>query len=283
MQLVAEQVFGVEMDWFFNQWFRGVGEAEVEVTYATRQTEDGQYRIQGVIEQRAVIGKESTPLPGMHFVGILPVTVEMKKDQHTTHRVFMRSATTPFSFKVPEKPRRVLPNHHGELLARSVEARSASWEEVERLVAEVPASAARSPMRQGVDHFPVAFRDQILTALDIEAQPGAAPRDDSADHCPEWIREEVPPALAYICRETPAYFAEYRRSIEEVFRQATALMEFRTDWKRHGDWWTATVTLVRYDDRRLEAGPAVAFTYVQGDTGKSYIVASLPAGSGAGR
>jgi aminopeptidase N len=121
IQKVAEKAFGGDMEWFFNQWIRGVGLPEFSVVYTTRRTEDGNYLISGKVKQRVVVGKEKTPVPDVFYrhVGHITVT-DRKGTEYPPVRFIVEGEETPFQFKVPKEPYEVAFNKYGEILAHDV-------------------------------------------------------------------------------------------------------------------------------------------------------------------
>ncbi|TDI13757.1 MAG: hypothetical protein E2P04_02640, partial [Acidobacteria bacterium] len=120
IQRVAEQAFGGGMDWFFDQWIRGVGIPEYTFTYETVPKEDGTYTITGEIEQRVVMGKDRDEIKGRYFQSIVPITVVAKGGTEYKKQVVLKGVKTSFEFSVPEKPRKVILNKYGEGLAHDV-------------------------------------------------------------------------------------------------------------------------------------------------------------------
>ncbi len=122
IQRVAEETFGVPMDWFFDQWIRGTGLPEFELVYDTRATEDGNWLIEGKLIQRVVVGNPRHELTGVQFGGFVSVTAIGKKSKREyPTRLALEGAETPFMFKIPEKPGKLLLNKDGEMLSRKVE------------------------------------------------------------------------------------------------------------------------------------------------------------------
>jgi len=71
IQQVAERAFGgvgqdgqsynVDLEWFFDQWIRGIGIPELRMTVENRQTEDGAYLVDGKIRQLFCAGRHDSP------------------------------------------------------------------------------------------------------------------------------------------------------------------------------------------------------------------------------
>ena len=67
------------MDWFWDQWIRGVGLPQFTFNYTTRKTEDGSYLIEGKIRQRVVAGPDKAVLPGVFFNALAKVVAIGRK------------------------------------------------------------------------------------------------------------------------------------------------------------------------------------------------------------
>jgi len=117
IQRVAEESFGGTMEWFFDQWVRGVGIPEYSFSYSSRLAEDGNYIIEGKVKQRIVAGLKKQPLDDVFYRGIVPITVTGKDKQEYPARLLVENAETPFAFKVPVEPLEVSLNKYGEVLA----------------------------------------------------------------------------------------------------------------------------------------------------------------------
>jgi aminopeptidase N len=109
-----------DLEWFFDQWIRGVGIPEYSFNYTYRQAEDGTWVVQGNIKQRVVLGAEKREMPGQVFRGKIMITVLDKKKQEYNVPVVISDEDTPFAFKVPEEPFEVTLNKNGEMLAHDV-------------------------------------------------------------------------------------------------------------------------------------------------------------------
>jgi aminopeptidase N len=120
IERVAEETYGGDMSWFFDQWIRGVGMPEYSFKYDYRRTEDRQYLVEGRIKQRVVFGKKKEELDGVFFRGVVPITVLGKDRQEYTIKVLVEGEETPFNFKLPVEPREVTLNKYGEMLAHDV-------------------------------------------------------------------------------------------------------------------------------------------------------------------
>lgn len=126
IQRVAEQSFGGNMDWFFDQWIRGVGLPQYSFNYRTRQAEDGNWIVEGNIKQRIVVGKGEHELRGESYRGIISITVDGADKQEYPVQVLLDGPDTPFQFKVPVEPIELTLNKNLEMLAHDV-LENRSW------------------------------------------------------------------------------------------------------------------------------------------------------------
>ena len=121
IQQVAEKSFGGTMEWFFDQWLRGVGLPEFKFQYTSRQTEDGKYLIEGTIDQRIVLGKKKDEMAGVYFRGIVPITIKAKDGKEYPQKVRVEAVPqTPFRIKIGVAPAEISLNKYGESLAWDV-------------------------------------------------------------------------------------------------------------------------------------------------------------------
>ena len=120
LQRVAEESFGGNMQWFFDQWIRGIGLPEYSFEYTTRMAEDKTHIVEGKIRQRIVVGPEKSVIEGKFYRGIITVTVIGTDKKEYPARVRLEGEVTPFAFKVPVKPRDVILNKNGEMLAHDI-------------------------------------------------------------------------------------------------------------------------------------------------------------------
>ena len=133
IQRVAEEAFGGNMDWFFDEWIRGVGLPQYSLLYDVRQTEDGKYLLEGRIKQRVLAGKKNIELPGVYFKTRAFLTFEFAdgkqmrwpakpKNPGEQEKMFIvDGAETPLpKIKLPEKPVAVYFNKDGEILAHEI-------------------------------------------------------------------------------------------------------------------------------------------------------------------
>ena len=120
LQQVAEQVFGGRMDWFFDQWFRGLGLPEYSIEWKQRATEDGKWLVEGKVHQRTVVGLKKHEVEGTYFRGKVLLTVAFGGGRESTVPLLVEGEVTPFKFKMPEEARSVVLNRNQEMLALDV-------------------------------------------------------------------------------------------------------------------------------------------------------------------
>jgi hypothetical protein len=115
--------YNVDLEWFFDQWIRGVGIPEFTLDYSIRKTEDGGYLIEGNIGQEIVIGngRSATKLEGRYYRGVIDLTVKgRKKAEEYQKKIVLDGVSTSFQVKVPVKPIEVAINKTGGMLAHDV-------------------------------------------------------------------------------------------------------------------------------------------------------------------
>ncbi len=126
LQAVSEKVYGGDMNWFWDQWIRGVGMPEYKWTYSTRQTEDGQWLVEGKILQRVVVGLKKNVLQGVYYKTLIPIRTEFGSGPPANNPIFVEGPETAFRFKVASKPSKVTFAAEMEVLASSITT-GASW------------------------------------------------------------------------------------------------------------------------------------------------------------
>jgi hypothetical protein len=94
---IAQRVGVANLDWFFRQWVFGTGLPSYHLDYAVENKEDGVY-LSGTLSQTGV---------PEGFVMILPLVMGFDGDQEARTVVVARGASTPFTLKLPARPRRV--------------------------------------------------------------------------------------------------------------------------------------------------------------------------------
>ena len=128
MQDVMEKVVGGNMEWFFDQWIRGVGTPQYALNWTKRKNEQGKWVVEGTIKQRVVFGKDKTELKGVYYRGVAPLSfVDLNgKETKSAKPLLVQGAETPFRVIVPDEPERVFFNKDGEILAEDLVVNS-SW------------------------------------------------------------------------------------------------------------------------------------------------------------
>lgn len=112
--------YRADLGWFFDQWIRGIGIPEFAFQYTTRQTEDGNWLIEGKVKQRVKAGSQQQAgvLEGRYYRGRTSITVLGKdRKEYSVPLIIDGAPESTFAFKVPAEPREVIFNKHGELLA----------------------------------------------------------------------------------------------------------------------------------------------------------------------
>ena len=119
MQEVMEKVVGGNMDWFFDQWLRGVGIPQYAISWTKRKNEEGKWIVEGSIKQRVVMGRDKTELKGVYYRGVAPLTfIDLNgKEVKSAKPMLVQGAETPFKVIVADEPEQVFFNKDGEILA----------------------------------------------------------------------------------------------------------------------------------------------------------------------
>ena len=113
--------YTVDLGWFFDQWIRGIGIPEYRFTFDSRKNEDGNWIVEGMIEQRLMMGSTTNkePLPGEYYRGLVPVTVTTDGGQEYKKNLVVEGKETAFRLLLPERPREILFNKDGDILAHA--------------------------------------------------------------------------------------------------------------------------------------------------------------------
>jgi hypothetical protein len=122
IQDVMEKVVGGNMDWFFDQWIRGIGKPQYAIFWTKRKNEQGKWLVEGTIKQRVVYGKFNETMPGVYYRGVAPLTfidANGKEVKEAKPRL-VQGPETPFKVIVAEEPEQVLFNKDGEILAEEL-------------------------------------------------------------------------------------------------------------------------------------------------------------------
>jgi aminopeptidase N len=119
MQEVMEKVVGGNMDWFFDQWIRGVGTPQYALFWSKRKNEQNKWIVEGSIKQRVLLGADKTELKGVYYRGVAPLTfVDLNgKETKSAKPMLVQGAETPFKVIVADEPEQVYFNKDGEILA----------------------------------------------------------------------------------------------------------------------------------------------------------------------
>ena len=123
IQQVMEEVYGGNMEWFFDQWIRGVGVPQYSFNWTKRKTEDGKWLVEGTIKQRVVAGKYGQVLPGVYYRAVAPITFVTYdgKEFKTPRPLLVEGPETKVPpLKVPLEPVQVIFNKEGDILAQDV-------------------------------------------------------------------------------------------------------------------------------------------------------------------
>ncbi len=122
MQEVMEKVVGGNMDWFFDQWLRGVGQPQYALFWTKRKNEQGKWVVEGSIKQRVVFGADKTELKGVYYRAVAPLTFvdSNGKETKAAKPMLVQGAETPFRVLVAEEPEKVFFNKDGEILAEEL-------------------------------------------------------------------------------------------------------------------------------------------------------------------
>ncbi len=111
-QFVVKETTNIDMDWFFDQWFRDAGIPKLRFAYNVRQTEDGNYLIEGKLSQEDKEHVKSL---------VIPIFIHFPGDKvHEMKPKFMQGAELLIKAKVPEKPELVTIDDRGDLLAEII-------------------------------------------------------------------------------------------------------------------------------------------------------------------
>jgi len=109
LQKVAADVLGQDMGWFFDQWIRRGGIAQIRVDY----------RIDPLDDHRAVlVGRAEQPADESFKKMYIPIALEMD-DGHVEERTIVQDKpVSEFRLELPAHPRRVSVDPKGDTLAR---------------------------------------------------------------------------------------------------------------------------------------------------------------------
>ncbi len=121
IQAAMEKSYGGTMDWFFDQWIRGIGIPQYALSYTVRKTEDGKWLVEGKVRQRVLFGPDKTEMKGVYYRAVAPLTFLTQGGKELRSKpLLVQGAETPFQMKVAEEPVEVAFNKQGEILAHDV-------------------------------------------------------------------------------------------------------------------------------------------------------------------
>jgi aminopeptidase N len=113
---IAEQHFGGDLGWFFDQWIYGTEIPAYRVAYRSEPAEGGQYRVTLRVQQENV---------GSDFQMYVPVTLDLGNGQVARVRAKVRGATSDIELPLlPAKPKTVRFNDLDGVLA---EVKMVDW------------------------------------------------------------------------------------------------------------------------------------------------------------
>jgi len=113
------------MESFFDQWIRGIGIPDYEVTYTYRRAEGNHWVLEGSVKQRVVAGQGKLPLDGVYYCGVAPLVVLGKDKQEYRKSLLVEGPETRFQLKLPVAPADLTFNADGAILAHPTAARAA--------------------------------------------------------------------------------------------------------------------------------------------------------------
>ncbi len=122
IQDVMENVVNGNMNWFFDQWIRGVGIPQYALSWTKKRNEQGKWIVEGTIKQRVVMGSEKSELKGVYYRGVAPLTFVSTngKEVKSAKPFLVEKAETPFKVIVQDEPEQVYFNKDGEILAEDL-------------------------------------------------------------------------------------------------------------------------------------------------------------------
>lgn len=107
-QKVVKATTKVDMDWFFDEWFRGNHWLNVEFKYEVRPTEDGKFLLKATFKQ-----PDKDNIKQM----IVPMYIHFGKGNTLPKMVFLNKEEYVYQIKLPESPQGVTLNDHNDILA----------------------------------------------------------------------------------------------------------------------------------------------------------------------
>ena len=115
--------YNVDLGWFFDQWIRGTGLPQYRFIYDVRPTEEGEYIVEGNIEQRVIVGHQRKyhVMEDTFYRGMVPIWIKTADGKEYELPVVVEGQNTPFRIPpLPGKPIEVALNKDGAILAHDV-------------------------------------------------------------------------------------------------------------------------------------------------------------------
>jgi aminopeptidase N len=106
----VEEVAGIPLDWFFDQWFYTAAIPTLKFSYSTQRSEDGSFILTGQIVQDGENWKQL----------VIPVYYDLGGAQPSIQRQAVSTADFTFKAKLPTEPKRVWLDEEGTVLANVV-------------------------------------------------------------------------------------------------------------------------------------------------------------------
>src|SRR5262249_49222239 len=102
LQHLAEKTVNTDLEWFFDQWFRGVGIPTIAYKADWKQNERGKWLVHVHLEQKVYSGEDE--LKGKAFKMYVPVYVHEQSGKDVRLRLAVTDAVTDKAWEVPEEP-----------------------------------------------------------------------------------------------------------------------------------------------------------------------------------
>jgi hypothetical protein len=107
-QKVLKATAKVDMDWFFDEWFRGDKWLNLEFKYEVRPTEDGKHLLKATFKQPDKDNIKQVAIP---------MYIHFGKDRVTSKMIFLNKAEYVYQAKLAEAPEKVTVNDGNDVLA----------------------------------------------------------------------------------------------------------------------------------------------------------------------
>jgi aminopeptidase N len=106
-QKVVEKHFGMNMDWFFNQWIYNTAIPDYKFSYKTTETPDGKYKVTCKVQQSNV------PADFKMYVNFL---VKFEGDRQARIRMEVNGNKPEFDLLLPLEPEEIIFNDLNSVL-----------------------------------------------------------------------------------------------------------------------------------------------------------------------